>query len=125
MFTELKPFPGALEAIREVHEAGIKQVFCSTIIGYTGAMEKVESIKRDFPYLGKEALVLVGKDKNLVKGDVLVDDGAHNLMHFDGYRVLVNLQGAPYVFEHDCSPDAVLLKWSDYPKIIENLKGST
>jgi len=124
MYSSLQPFPGALEAIKKVHDEGIKQIFCSTIIGNTGAKEKVEAVERDFPYLGKAAVVLVGKDKNLVKGDVLVDDGPHNLVGFDGYKVLVNLQNAPYVYEHACNPDAILSTWEDYPDIINNLKGN-
>lgn len=124
LFSSLKPFDGALEAIREVHALGIKQVFCSTIVGTTGAREKEDAIIRDFPFLGKASLVLVGKDKDLVKGDVLVDDGPHNLKNFSGFKVLARLQDTKYCYEYDYKIDDILLTWSDYPEIIQNLKGS-
>lgn len=122
MFTSLNPYPWALESIHKVHTWGIKQVFCSTVVGTTGAKEKQEAIIRDFPYLGKESLVLVGHDKSLVNGNVLVDDGPHNLEAFkkDGrLTVLANLDNAPYCKFKEA--DDVLTNWKEYPSIIMNL----
>jgi 5'(3')-deoxyribonucleotidase len=122
MFSSLNMFPHAAENIRKVHNWGIKQVFCSTIVGQTGAAEKLEAIKRDFPYLGKESLVLVGHDKSLVRGDVLVDDGPHNLEAFkqDGrLTVLADMHGAPYCKFKEA--DIIMTNWRQYPSIIMDL----
>lgn len=120
LFTSLKSFPSVLESIEKVHKwLGVKQVFCSTIIGITGCAEKLEIVKRDFPYLGKEALVLVGHDKSLIKGDILVDDGPHNLEAFravNGYTVLANMQNVGYCKFPQA--DVTMTRWQDYPMII-------
>lgn len=123
-FIKLEPFRGAIAAIQKVHDAGVKQVFLSYGYFRYAAYEKFLRADRDFGFLGGASKVLLtGGDKDLIKGDVLVDDGPHNLEAFKkagGRTVLANLHNAPY-----CQfpmADEVLTDWKQYPSIINNLR---
>ena len=72
----LPPIPGGLEAVRALTEIGEGETVCictSPFGQYQTCGEKFEWIKR---YLGPEFIVktVLAKDKNLVRGDFLIDD---------------------------------------------------
>lgn len=120
-YLNLQPFADAIEAIRQVQEMGVRQVFLSSA-NFKYATEKFQAVDRDFPFIGSKDVILTGGNKDLVKGDVLVDDGPHNLKQFaqtGGRTVLANLHGAPYC----CWPSAndAMTRWYQYPNIISNL----
>lgn len=115
MFFNLAPFPGAGEALRAVHDMGIKQLFASTVSTKTGAYEKQMAVERDFPFIGKKRVLVTGGEKAF-KGDVLFDDGPHNRDAFDGISVRVDLQGSPYT--QLGRSDLSMTNWSQYPKLV-------
>lgn len=117
----LQPFPGAVEAIKKVHEMGIRQVFLSSA-NFKYGTEKFRAVDRDFPFIGAKDTLLTGGSKDLVKGDVLVDDGPHNLEEFSkcgGDTILANLYGAPYCKYPAATSE--ITNWSDYPILIKLL----
>ncbi len=123
LFIELMPFPGASEAIRNVHDSGIRQVFATACDTKLGAWEKMQAIERDFPFIGKAGLI-VARDKSLVRADVLVDDGAHNIRAFQqtgGLTITADLYGAPHS-RLDVAPDWFMTDWIQYPHIIDQLQ---
>jgi 5'-nucleotidase len=74
-FRTLEPIPGALDAMREMREAGHDVRICtSPLSDYRNCvLEKYEWVEE---YLGPDwigALILT-RDKSVVRGDVLVDD---------------------------------------------------
>lgn len=50
---------------------------------------KVEWIKEHFPFIPMKNVVLCG-DKSIIKADIMIDDGVHNLEKFDGIKLLFN-----------------------------------
>jgi len=74
-FRDLKPIPGALDAIRDLLELGHDVRICTAPINqYRNCVpEKFEWVER---HLGHEftSRIVLTKDKTLVHGDVLVDD---------------------------------------------------
>jgi 5'-nucleotidase len=119
-FLNLKPFEGAVEAIRTVHGWGVRQVFASTCTSLTGAWEKQKAVDRDFPFIGHEEVLITGGSKDLVRADILFDDRPLNILNFgkSGMTCLVDLQSSPYCYEFQSSPDHVMRSWDEYPEIV-------
>lgn len=117
-YSGLTPFPYSVEAIKEVHDMGVRQVFLSSA-NFKYATEKFNAVDRDFPFIGSKDVLLTGGNKDLVSGDVLVDDGPHNLDQFEGFKILADMHRAPYC-RYPNSTDT-MLDWREYPGIIKNL----
>lgn len=118
-YLNLKPIEGSIQAIEEVSKwRGVRQVFLSSA-NFKYATEKFQAVDRDFPFIGSKDVLLTGGNKDLVNGQVLVDDGPHNLEQFSGYKILADLHRAPYCKYPQA--DYVMTDWKDYPRIINNL----
>lgn len=117
-YKNLKPFPGVVDAAKVVHDWGIRQVFLSSA-NFKYATEKFNAVDRDFPFISSKNTLLTGGNKDLIKGDILVDDGPHNLEKFDGYTVLADMYGAPYC--RYAWADQIMMDWKEYPGIIKSL----
>lgn len=115
-FIDCPLLPGAKAAIDTVHAMGVRQFFVSTIVSPTGAWQKQKAIERDFPYLAKDVLITSGH-KDMIRADLLVDDGPHNLEAFD-YGLTCKV---PTSYNGNVNTDYVLFDWSYYPTIIRNL----
>lgn len=103
-FLALQPYPGAIDVVNEVIDAGHHVEICTSptvIRGPNGVKkinahclhEKLEWIAHHLPRLAKQ--VTITKNKRLVKGDFLIDDGDHNILpwcqaHPAGLGLVVN-----------------------------------
>lgn len=116
-FLDMQAAPGAIAAINYAHGLGVRQFFVSTIKTRQGAWEKQQAIARDFPYLANDVLITSGS-KDLIRADVLVDDGPHNLEAFSLYGLTCKV---PYKYNAHVETDFVLVQWSEYPKLVEYL----
>jgi 5'(3')-deoxyribonucleotidase len=87
-FLSIKPYPGALDVVNEVIDAGHHVEVCSSPTVITDkkghrkinglvAHEKVEWISAHLPRLAGQ--VTITKNKWLVKGDFLIDDADYNI----------------------------------------------
>lgn len=110
-------FPGAHAAIMEVHNMGVRQCFVSTVKTKTGAWQKQQAIIRDFPEL-KDDVFITSHNKDLVRADLLVDDGPHNLKMFQRHGWTCKV---PYTYNKDVETDFVLFDWSQYSSIVEDV----
>lgn len=77
-FREVDPIPGALEALAKFKEVGHRVVLVTAATRY-GATDKLLWLEKYAPWFDQKQ-VLIGYPKELVKGDVLIDDGPHNLL---------------------------------------------
>lgn len=75
LYIGMEPIPGAVEALRELHEEGHTIIFASHCEG-NHAKSKVEFLKFFFPFMSG---FLATRQKHFVRCDVLVDDRAYNL----------------------------------------------
>ena len=81
------PMPGADEALRRLLAEG-HTIYVVTATDYETLPAKMEKVLfRYFPYLDW-AHVIITQNKQLIHGDVLVDDGPHNLIDSPCRRVL-------------------------------------
>lgn len=81
-FRNLKPLPGALDALMELQSLGHNIVIVTSPCTPHSASEKIEWLDEHCPFLGTKDY-FIGHHKWMVRGDVLIDDGLHNAR---GYR---------------------------------------
>lgn len=89
LYDGVQPIAGALEGIEALRVAGWRVVFLtsSTPAGAKGKMRWLDRHKfTERTRHNKD--VIIAHDKALVRGAVLVDDGAHNVKAYPGYTVL-------------------------------------
>lgn len=79
-FDNLKPIPGAMEGVLSLMNSGHDVVIATTVAAdVTHAFDgKRRSLQRWLPEFNLKNLVFTSR-KGLLKGDVLIDDGSHNL----------------------------------------------
>lgn len=77
-FVENQPIlPGAQEFIRKLAERG--EIFFSTAVGSACMSARAERLIRDFPEVPARN-IMIGARKDLLSLDILLDDGAHNIL---------------------------------------------
>jgi len=78
MWDLVPPMPGADEAIRQLINEG-HEIYVVTASDWQTLPAKMEKVLfRYFPYIGFDH-VIITKNKHIIKGDILIDDGPHNL----------------------------------------------
>ena len=74
----VEPMPGAAEALRHFMAEG-HEVYIVTATEIEHLEEKMKGLLfRYFPFLSWKQVIVTGR-KQLIRGDVLIDDGIHNL----------------------------------------------
>ncbi|MDO4741034.1 MAG: hypothetical protein Q4A66_10235 [Eubacteriales bacterium] len=78
LWEHVPPMPGAVETVKRLMDDG-HEIFIVTASGYKSLCAKMEKVLfRYFPYLSWEQ-VIVTSQKTLIDGDLIIDDGPHNL----------------------------------------------
>ena len=85
----VRPMNGALEAMADLIMYG-HEVYIVTSSAYQTLPAKLERVLFTYFPIIKWDHVIVTANKQMIRGDVLVDDAPHNLEGFDGLRILVN-----------------------------------
>lgn len=88
LFHSLERVPGSLEVLQRLHNEG-HRLYMVTATGYHTCKAKMERILHLFPFLDWDHVIITA-NKQLVKGDILIDDGVHNLVGGDYYKILFN-----------------------------------
>jgi 5'-nucleotidase len=75
-FRDLPPMPGAVEAVREMLEAGFDLYICTSPLDTnpTCCQDKLEWVRKYLGDLMPMTKVVMSRDKTLMIGDVLIDD---------------------------------------------------
>ena len=107
-FRNLKPLPRAQEGIRYLHSLGhelflVTDGSCSS----DSFKDKWESCEEHFPQIYPKKRMFVG-DKSAFLGDILIDDGVHNLKVFKGWGILFD---APH--NRDCNEYYRVKNWDE------------
>ena len=84
---DVKPMPGADEALRKLIADG-HELFVVTATVYETLRSKMENVLfKYFPYLDWSH-VIITSHKYLINGDILIDDGPHNLAKGNYHKIL-------------------------------------
>ncbi len=93
----VRPMPGADDALRRLLADG-HEIYVVTASIYQTLPEKMDDVLfHYFPYLDWNH-VIITRNKQMIRGDVLVDDGPHNLSGGDYFKILFE---APHNMEFD------------------------
>jgi 5'-nucleotidase len=112
-YEQALPVQNAYHGLLEIAKDGHRIVFVTTAAPGTAGVK--QHILSDYGYLKDRKNYVECADKSLIKADVLVDDGIHNLRHFSGERVIFD---QPWN-RHESIGGAWRAKdWEDVVKII-------
>jgi 5'(3')-deoxyribonucleotidase len=91
LFRDLEPVRGALEVFERLFKSGRYDMYIVSAAEPLSYSEKVDWIKEHLPFFPLKNLI-VCHTKDAIWGDILLDDGAHNIKAFEGI-------GEPVVFD--------------------------
>ncbi len=116
----VEPVPGAAEALKHFMDEG-HQVYIVTATEpehVAGKMERV--LFRYFPFLSWDQVIVTTR-KQMIRGDVLIDDGVHNLEGGAYNKILVT---APYNRDYDAEANGMIRvhSWDEIVEIIDRME---
>lgn len=88
LWQRLEPMPGSQRILQKWYDQGY-QLYMVTASDYRTCKMKVERILQMFPFLDWEHIIFAS-NKQMVRGDILIDDGAHNLIGGTYYKIMFN-----------------------------------
>lgn len=86
LWANLQPIPGAQEYLQRLHDEG-HELYMVTATDYRTCCVKIERILELFPFLDAEHII-IAHHKQMVTGDVLIDDNPCNLVGGRYLRIL-------------------------------------
>lgn len=89
LWKRVKPLPGAVETVQKLIDEGNKIVVVTASHQDTVSMKLNNVLFKYFPFLSNND-VIVAAQKNLIKGDVLIDDAPHNFAGRNGFGILIS-----------------------------------
>ncbi len=118
----VEPIPGAAEAIRHFMDAG-HEVYIVTATPYRSVREKMDDLLFTwFPFISWDQVIITSR-KQLIRGDVMIDDGVHNLEGGDYVRILMT---APHNRDYDAGANGMIRvsTWEEAERIVAGLERS-
>ena len=118
----VEPVPGAAEALKRLMDAG-HDILIVTATPFVSVPEKIEGyLFRHFPFLSWDQVIITGR-KQLIRGDVLIDDGVHNLEGGDYLRILMT---APHNVGYDAEANGMIRvrTWKEIEDILTSYGGN-
>ena len=115
----VEPIPGAAEALRHFMEAG-HDVYIVTATPHESVPEKMNDLLfKYFPFLSWRQVIITG-NKQLIRGDVLIDDGIHNLEGGDYRKILFT---APHNRRYDAEGNGMIRvhTWEEAVAVIDRM----
>ena len=115
----VEPVPGAAEALKHFMDEG-HDVYIVTATEYEHVAEKMKGVLfRYFPFISWDQVIITSR-KQLIRGDVLIDDGVHNLEGGKYRKILVT---APYNRDYDAEANGMIRVhgWDEIVRIIDNM----
>lgn len=119
LWKEVRPKPGAAEYIERLIKDG-NEVYIVTAGDYRTIKFRFDYvIKRFFPFL-KSQNVIMTTNKQMIKGDILIDDGVHNLRGGDYEKILVS---APHNSAYDASRNGMnrAKSWDEIYNLVQEI----
>ena len=116
----VEPIPGAAEALQRLMAAG-HQIYIVTATERESLVEKMDDLLfRYFPFLSWDQ-VIITKRKQLIRGDVLIDDGPHNLEGGDYVKLLMT---APHNLDYDAEANGMIRvnNWGEIERVLGELQ---
>ena len=119
-WSSIEPMPGAAEALKHFMDEG-HEVYIVTSTEIEHVEEKMKGLLfRYFPVLDW-GQVIITRRKQLIRGDVLIDDGIHNLEGGPYKKILFT---APHNRHYDAEANGMIrvYNWEETVRIIDSMK---
>ena len=135
-YAALDPIPGALDGMQQLHDSGNFNIYIvSAFMGKGGVADgKCRWINKHLPFIHRNNIILA-HDKELVVGDIFIDDSEKNLLKWAEKQLPINdyispiLMEAPHNKDFDmASPkystiDVRVSGWPDLLEYLNNIVG--
>lgn len=115
----VEPIPGAAESLRRLMAAG-HEVYIVTATPYACVEEKMRDLLFTyFPFLSWDQVIITTR-KQMIRGDVLIDDGVHNL---EGGAYQKILMTAPHNRTYDAEANGMIRvqNWAQVEQVIARM----
>lgn len=116
---KVRPIPYAPEALKHFMDMG-HELYLVTATPYESVVGKMEQvIFKYFPYISWDR-VIITRNKQMLKADILIDDGFHNHQGGDYIKILVD---APYnrAFDSKAAGMRRVYDWREIEKIVDDI----
>ena len=116
----VEPIPGAAEGLQKLMADG-HDVFIVTATYYESVPEKMKDLLfKYFPFISWDH-VIVASRKQMIRGDVLIDDGIHNLEGGEYAKILVT---ASHNRDYDAEANGMIRvnSWDEILEAIDRLE---
>lgn len=117
-WSKIQPLPGSVDYVKRLIDDG-HNVYIVTTSHYTDIKNKIENVlTKHFPFISWKN-VIIASNKQLINGDILIDDGVHNL---EGGEYIKFLMDAPHNRSYDAEKNGMLrvYNWEEIYKIIKD-----
>lgn len=116
MWRKVEPLPGAIEYLKMLIDDGHKVVIVTASHQNTVAMKLNNVLFKYFPYLSTKD-VIVASQKQLICGDIMIDDAPHNLEGGNYRGILIT---APHNRTYDAESNGFVRAdtWKDIYNIV-------
>lgn len=115
----VEPFPGAPEALKRFVDEG-HEVYVVTVTPHEQVKSKMENVLfKYFPFIDWSHVIITSK-KQLLKADILIDDGFHNLVGGEYHKILVD---APYNRDFDEKSEGMIrvYNWDEIEDAVDEI----
>ena len=121
-WSSVEPMPGAAEALKHFMDEG-HEVYIVTATEIEHVEEKMKGLLfRYFPFLSWEQVIITCR-KQMIRGDVLIDDGIHNLEGGEYKKIMFT---APHNRHYDAEGNGMIRvhTWDEVVRIIDQQGGT-
>lgn len=115
----VKPVEGSAEVLKHFKEEG-HELYIVTATRYESIFEKMDELLfKYFPFLDWDHVIVTSK-KQMIRGDVLIDDGIHNLEGGDYFKILMNM---PHNEDYDAEANGMIRvhNWQEVREVVDRL----
>lgn len=119
-FQKLDPMPGCVEAFEELIRRGhnVLIVTASPRNSKTGFYDKVHWVKKHMPFFDTKNIVATHR-KDVIQGDLLLDDGPHNIEAFPNTTVVFDQP-----WNRKVKSDYRVKSWPEFVELLNVLENS-
>lgn len=116
MFKDLKIVDNCYDYLKILYESDLFEIFIVTAAHPASCGYKYNWVKEKLPFFNKKNMIFTNR-KDLVNGDLLLDDGPHNIIAFKKDVVIMdkpynrNIEGFDRITNWNQFPDLVLDKF--------------
>ena len=117
LWRKITPISGSIEVLQKLHDEE-HQLYMVTASDYRTCKTKVERLLELFPFLDWEHIIITN-NKQLVRGDILIDDGPHNLVGGEYFKILFD---RPHNRNYDDAANGMLRlhTWQEIDSVIHD-----